>query len=94
MEILNFEGMGLLEMVMIVIAVVIVGFVLYFQIKSFKDTKEKIGMLASFFPHPDALGKIESSITNSIIEGNTTYGIALEENTKNSIIKRIYCFNI
>ena len=35
MEILNFEGMGLLEMVMIVIAVVIVGFVLYFQIKSF-----------------------------------------------------------
>lgn len=71
MEILNFEGMGLLEMVMIVIAVVIVGFVLYFQIKSFKDTKEKIGMLASFFPHPDALGKIESSITNSIIESKS-----------------------
>ena len=71
MEIFNFEGMGHLEMVMIIIAVVIVVFVLYFQIKSFKDTKEKIGMLASFFPHPDALGKIESSITNSIVESKS-----------------------
>ena len=32
-------------------------------------------------------------ITNSIIEGNTTYGIALEENTKNSVISNSCFYN-
>ena len=50
MEPVTIFGMGLLELVLIVLAIVIVVVVLYFQSKSFKETKEKIAQLAEFFP--------------------------------------------
>lgn len=71
MEMFNTEGMGLLEMIMIGIAVIIVAVVLYFQKSSFDETKKKIGLLASFFPHPDSLTTIESSITKSILDSKS-----------------------
>ena len=49
MEMFNIEGMGLLEMIMIGIAVVIVAVVLYFQKSSFDETKKKIELLAPLF---------------------------------------------
>lgn len=72
MDIFNFfNGMGLLEMVMLCIAIIIVIIAVCLQIASSKDTKGKIEQLASFFPHPDALGKIESSITKNILDSET-----------------------
>ena len=68
MENIVLAGMGLLEMIMIGVAVIIVVVVLGFQKASFDDTKKKIKLLATFFPHPDSLSTIESSITKSILD--------------------------
>ena len=45
MEPITIFGMGLLELVLIILAVIIVAVVLIYQIKSFKETKEKIAQL-------------------------------------------------
>ena len=44
-------GMGLLEFALMILAIIIVGVVLFFQSKSFNETKEKISQLAKFFPN-------------------------------------------
>lgn len=56
---------------MIGIAVIIVAVILLFQKSSFDKTKEKIGLLASYFPNPDDLTTIESSITKNILNSKS-----------------------
>ena len=68
MESISFFGMGLLEFVLIILAIVIVGVVLYFQNKSFKETKESIAQLANFFPNEASLELVQSSITREILQ--------------------------
>ena len=64
-------GMGLLEFVLIVLAIVIVVVVLYFQSKSFKETKEKITQLAGFFPNEASFELVQSSITKEILQSKS-----------------------
>ena len=64
----NFLGMGTLEMILIALAIIIVAIVLYYQIKSFKETKEKIFQLESFFPNESSLELVQSSITKEILQ--------------------------
>lgn len=63
----NIFGFGLLELFLVILAIIIVAIVLYYQNKSYKDTKNKISELASFFPIIDNITTIESSITKSIL---------------------------
>ena len=62
------NGMGSLELFLILLAVVIVAFVLVFQVKSFNETRERIKLLAGFFPIDTSLQRIESSITKYILD--------------------------
>ena len=62
------NGMGSLELFLILLAVVIVAFVLVFQVKSFNETRERIKLLAGFFPIDTSLQRIESSITKNILD--------------------------
>lgn len=71
MEPITIFGMGLLEFVLIILAVVIVAIVLFRQNKSFKETKEKIVQLAGFFPNEASYELIQSSITNDILQSKT-----------------------
>ena len=64
-------GMGLLEFVLIVLAIVIVVVVLYYQRKSFKETKEKIAQLANFFPNEASFELVQSSITKEILQSKS-----------------------
>lgn len=68
MEPVTIFGMGLLEFVLIVLAIVIVVVVLYFQSKSFKETKDKIAQLAGFFPNETSFELVQSSITKEILQ--------------------------
>lgn len=68
MEPITIFGMGLLELVLIILAVIIVAVVLIYQIKSFKETKEKIAQLAGFFPNDASFELIQSSITKDILQ--------------------------
>lgn len=61
------SGMGALEYVLIALAIIIVAIVLFYQIKSFKETKEKIFQLSSFFPNESSLELVQSSITKDIL---------------------------
>lgn len=61
-------GMGLLEFVLIVLAIIIVAVVLYYQRKSFNETKDKISQLSGFFPNESSYELIESSITKDILQ--------------------------
>lgn len=61
-------GMGLLELVLIVLAIIIVAVVLYYQIKSFNETKDKISQLSGFFPNESSYELIETSITKDILQ--------------------------
>ena len=71
MEPVTIFGMGLLEFVLIVLAIVIVVVVLYFQSKSFKETKEKIAQLAGFFPNESSFELVQSSITKEILQSKS-----------------------
>lgn len=71
--------MGLLEFTMMVLAIIIVGVVLVFQYKSFKETKDKISQLAKFFPNEASLELVQSSITKEILQSKSK----LEEFIKN-----------
>lgn len=71
MEPITIFGMGLLEFVLIVLAVVIVAVVLFYQSKSFKETKEKIAQLAGFFPNEASFELVQSSITKDILQSKT-----------------------
>lgn len=62
-----------------VLAIIIVGVVLYLQIKSFKETKERIIQLTNFFPNEASLELVKSSITKEILQSK----IKLEEFIKN-----------
>lgn len=64
-------GMGLLEIVLVILAIIIVAVVVHFQIKSFKETREKISQLAGFFPNEDSLQLIQSSINKDILQSKT-----------------------
>ncbi len=68
MESMSIFGMGLLEFVLIVLAVISIAVVLYKQIKSFKDTKENIAQLAKFFPNEASFELVQSSITKEILQ--------------------------
>jgi len=68
MEPITIFGMGLLELVLIILAVIIVAVVLYYQIKSFRETKAKIAQLAGFFPNDASFELIQSSITKDILQ--------------------------
>ena len=72
-------GMGLLELVLIILAIIIVAVVLYYQNKSFNETKEKISQLADFFPSEASYELIQSSITKEILQSKSK----LEEFIKN-----------
>lgn len=61
-------GMGLLEFVLIIVATIIVGIVICYQIKFFKETKKKIAQLAGFFPNEFSFQLVQSSITKDILE--------------------------
>lgn len=79
MEPVTVFGMGLLEFVLIVLAIVIVAVVLIFQTRSFKETKEKIAQLANFFPNEATFELVQSSITKEILQSKSR----LEEFIKN-----------
>lgn len=64
-------GMGLLELVLIILAIIIVAVVLYYQNKSFNETKEKISQLAEFFPNEASYELIQSSITKEILQSKS-----------------------
>jgi len=68
MEPVTVFGMGLLEFVLIVLAIIIVAVVLYFQIKSFNETRDKISQLSDFFPNESSFELIETSITKDILQ--------------------------
>lgn len=68
MEPISIFGMGLLEIVLIILAVVIVAVVLYYQIQSYKETKDKITQLADFFPNESSFELVQSSITKDILQ--------------------------
>lgn len=68
MEPITIFGMGLLELVLIILAVIIVAVVLNYQIKSFRETKAKIAQLAGFFPNDASFELIQSSITKDILQ--------------------------
>lgn len=61
-------GMGALEITLIALAIIIVALVLYYQIKSFKETREKIYQLRDFFPNESSLELIQSSITKDVLQ--------------------------
>lgn len=63
-----FLGMGALEITLIALAIIIVAIVLYYQIKSFKETREKIYQLRDFFPNESSLELIQSSITKDVLQ--------------------------
>ena len=65
------SNMGALELVLIIVAIVIVAFVLKFQLQSSKETREKIRQLADFFPNDSSLELVKSSITNEILQSKT-----------------------
>lgn len=67
MSLINILGMGPMDIVLIIVAIVIVAIVLYYQLRSFKETKEKISQLADFFPNESSLELIQSSITKDIL---------------------------
>lgn len=79
MESVTIFGMGLLELVLILLAVGIVAVVLYLQSKSFKETKEKIAQLAGFFPNEASFELVQSSITKEVLQSK----IRLEDFIKN-----------
>lgn len=62
-----FLGMGILEIVLIAIAIVAVGIVLVMQRNAYRETKEKIRQLSSFFPNDSKLEIVQSSVTNQIL---------------------------
>ena len=64
-------GMGLLEFVLIILAIFIVAVVLIYQIRSFNETKEKISQLAFFFPNETSFELVQSSITKEILQSKT-----------------------
>lgn len=64
-------GMGLLEFALMILAIIIVGVVLFFQSKSFNETKEKISQLAKFFPNEGSLELVQSSITKEILQSKS-----------------------
>lgn len=64
-------GMGLLEFVLIILAIFIVAVVLIYQIRSFNETKEKISQLAFFFPNETFFELVQSSITKEILQSKT-----------------------
>ena len=68
MEPISVFGMGLIEFVLIVLAIIIVVVVLYFQIKSFNETRDKISQLSDFFPNESSFELIETSITKDILQ--------------------------
>ena len=76
---INILGMGLLEIVLFILAVIIVAVVLYYQRKSYKETKEKIAQLADFFPNESSFELVQSSITKEILQSKAK----LEEFIKN-----------
>lgn len=59
---------GGVDIALIIIAVIMVLIVLYFQIKSFKETKQKIQELITFFPNINSISILKSSIRKSDIE--------------------------
>ncbi|MBR3798593.1 MAG: hypothetical protein IKJ59_07435 [Clostridia bacterium] len=59
--------MGSIDIILIVITVLVVGIVLRFQFKVFKDTKNKILQLENFFPIESNMEIIKSSITKDIL---------------------------
>ena len=71
MELVFVFGMGILEFVLIVLAIIIVTIVLIFQIKTFKETKVKITQLANFFPNEAAFELVQSSITKEILQSKS-----------------------
>lgn len=71
MESVTIFGMGLLELVLILLAVGIVAVVLYLQSKSFKETKEKIAQLAGFFPNEASFELVQSSITKEVLQSKS-----------------------
>ncbi len=71
MGILDLEKMGTFEIVMLFVAISIVGLVLYYQTKFFKETRKKIGELSQFFPNQDQISKVETSINSNILESKT-----------------------
>lgn len=64
----NTSTMGALEITLIALAIIIVVIVLYYQIKSFKETKNKIEQLKDFFPNEASFELVQSSITKDILQ--------------------------
>ena len=61
---------GGIDIALIIFAAIIVLIVLYFQIKSFKETRKKIYELISFFPNINSISIFKSSIKKSDIESS------------------------
>ena len=59
---------GGMDIALIIVSAIIVAIVLYFQIKSFNETKRKIRELISFFPNINSISIFKSSIKKSDIE--------------------------
>ena len=61
---------GGIDIALIIFAAIIVLIVLYFQIKSFNETRKKIYELISFFPNINSISIFKSSIKKSDIESS------------------------
>ncbi len=66
-----FLGMGPIEIVLIILAIIIVAVVLYLQIRSYKETKMDIEELVYFFPNESSYELIKTSITKEILQSET-----------------------
>jgi hypothetical protein len=65
------EGIGTFDVIIMIVAIIVVLIVVFYQVRSFKDTKAKILELASIFPNISNLSIFKSSITKSILDSRT-----------------------
>lgn len=80
-------GMGALEITLIALAIVIVAIVLYYQIKSFKETREKIYQLRDFFPNESSLELIQTSITKDVLQSKANLDSFINNPPKRHVVE-------
>ncbi|MBD5352158.1 MAG: hypothetical protein HDR86_04955 [Bacteroides sp.] len=80
---------GSLDIALIIVAAIIVLIVLYFQIKSFNETRKKIQELISFFPNINSISIFKSSIKKSDIESSQALKLFIDSPRKRQEVAEV-----
>lgn len=67
-----FTNLTPLELGLLIVSIIVVAVVIYFQFRFFSATRKKIAQLGGFFPDQSQLSIIKTSITKDVLKTRET----------------------